>query len=47
MPPLKYKVMPNHSKARLSSTQKKELVAAFTQLYATQPPSSIRVGGGG
>ena len=47
MPPLKYKVMPNHSKARLSSTQKKELIAGFTQLYATQPPVAIRQGGGG
>ena len=47
MPPLKYKVMPNHSKARLSSKQKKELIAGFTQLYATQPPTAIRGGGGG
>jgi hypothetical protein len=47
MPPLKYKIMPNHSKARLSSKQKKQLVAGFTQLYATQPPASIRQGGGG
>ena len=47
MPPLKYKVMPNHSKARLSSKQKKELIAGFTQLYATQPPVAIRRGGGG
>ena len=47
MPPLKYKVMPNHSKARLSSKQKKELIAGFAQLYATQPPVAIRQGGGG
>lgn len=46
MPPLKYKVMPNHSKARLSSKQKQELIAGFTQLYATQPPTAIRSGGG-
>jgi Haem-binding domain len=47
MPPLKYKVMPNHSKARLSSKQKQELIAGFTQLYATQPPAAIRRRGGG
>ena len=46
MPPLKYKVMPNHSNARLSSKQKKALIAGFTQLYATQPPTAIRRGGG-
>jgi hypothetical protein len=40
MPPLKYKIMPNHSKARLSDTQKKELIAGFRQLYATQPPTT-------
>ena len=47
MPPLKYKVMPNHSKARLSSKQKQELIAGFKQLYTTQPPVAIRRGGGG
>ncbi len=46
MPPLKYKVMPNHSKARLSSKQKQQLVAGFRQLYATQP-TAVRQGGGG
>jgi hypothetical protein len=40
MPPLKYKVMPNHAKARLSSAQKQELIAGFRELYATQPPTT-------
>ena len=47
MPPLKYKIMPNHTKARLSSKQKQELIAGFKQLYTTQPPVAIRRGGGG
>ena len=47
MPPLKYRVLPNHAKARLSSKQKQELIAGFKQLYATQPPVAIRRGGGG
>lgn len=46
MPPLKYKVMPNHSAARLSDKDKAELIAGFRQVYADQPPS-IRQGGGG
>lgn len=45
MPPLKYKVMPNHANARLSDTEKQQLIAGFRQLYATQPPA-IRQGGG-
>lgn len=46
MPPLKYRTMPNHSKARLSDQQKKELIAGFKQLYATQPPVAFTQGGG-
>ena len=46
MPPLKYKVMPNHAAARLSDAQKRQLADGFRELYATQPPS-IRQGGGG
>ncbi len=47
MPPLKYKVMPNHSAARLSSKQKQQLIAGFRQLYAAQPPTAIWQRGGG
>ena len=46
MPPLKYKVMPNHAKARLSSSEKQQLIAGFRQVYADQPPVAIRQGGG-
>ncbi len=46
MPPLKYKVMPNHSSARLSDADKRELIAGFRQVYADQAPA-IRQGGGG
>ena len=45
MPPLKYKVMPNHASARLSDTEKQQLIDGFRQVYADQPPS-IRQGGG-
>ena len=41
MPPLQYKLI--HGSARLSSKQKEQLVAAITQLYATDPPPA---GGG-
>ena len=44
MPPLKYKVMPNHSGARLSDSEKQTLIDAFRRLYLTQPPA---IGGGG
>lgn len=46
MPPLKYKIMPNHSAARLNDQEKQQLIDGFKQLYATQPPT-IRAGGGG
>ncbi|TMK57984.1 MAG: cytochrome C [Actinobacteria bacterium] len=41
MPPLQYKLA--HGEARLSSQEKKQLVAAITRLYATDPPP---LGGG-
>lgn len=41
MPPLQYTLI--HRSARLSSSEKKKLVAAITHLYATDPPP----GGGG
>lgn len=47
MPPLKYKVMPNHANARLSDKDKAALIAGFRQVYADQPPVAIREGGGG
>ncbi len=42
MPPTQYSLI--HSAARLSSTEKTQLVAALTRLYATDPPPP---GGGG
>lgn len=41
MPPLQYKLA--HGVARLSAAEKKQLAAAITRLYATDPPPS---GGG-
>lgn len=38
MPPLQYRLA--HGSARLSDTEKKQLVAAITRLYATDPPPS-------
>lgn len=42
MPPLQYTLI--HRSAKLSSTEKQQLVAAITRLYATDPPPP---GGGG
>mgnify|MGYP002634369945 CR=1 FL=1 len=42
MPPLKYKVMPNHAAARLSEADREILVGAFRVLYARQPPEAIK-----
>jgi len=42
MPPLKYRVLPNHAKARLSKAQKAELIAGLRHLYATDPPAAIK-----
>ena len=45
MPPLKYTIMPNHASARLSSADKKQLIDGIRQLYATDPPASIKQNG--
>jgi hypothetical protein len=45
MPPLKYRILPNHAKARLSDAQKARLVAGLRRLYATDPPAGIKVVG--
>ena len=45
MPPLKYKISPNHKNARLSDTEKQRLIDGFRQVYADQPPT-IKQGGG-
>lgn len=45
MPPLKYTIMPNHAGARLSGKDKKLLIAGLKELYATDPPASIKSGG--
>lgn len=38
MPPLQYRLAPNHPDARMSSSEKDRLARAFRQLYATDPP---------
>jgi mono/diheme cytochrome c family protein len=47
MPPLQYKISPNHAKARLSDKQKAILIASMRQLYASDPPAGIKQGEGG
>ncbi len=42
MPPLKYRVLPNHAKARLSGPEKARLIAGLRRLYATDPPAGIK-----
>ena len=42
MPPLKYRVLPNHAKARLSKEEKARLIAGLRRLYATDPPAAIK-----
>ena len=37
MPPTKYKILPNHAKARLSDAEKAKLIAGLRRLYATDP----------
>jgi hypothetical protein len=44
MPPLQYTLI--HRSAKLSSTEKQQLVAAITRLYATDPPPPGGGGGG-
>jgi mono/diheme cytochrome c family protein len=38
MPPLKYKIAPNHANARLSDKEKQILQDAFKEVYAKDPP---------
>ena len=42
MPPLKYRVLPNHANARLSGAEKARLIAGLRRLYATDPPAGIK-----
>ncbi|CAB4912782.1 unannotated protein [freshwater metagenome] len=42
MPPLKYKILPNHADARLSDAEKRDLIAGLRRLYATDPPAAIK-----
>ena len=42
MPPLKYRVMPNHKAARLSASEKQTLIDGLRRLYASDPPAAIR-----
>lgn len=43
MPPLQYKLM--HGNARLSRTERQQLVDGLKQLYATDPPAGVKHGG--
>lgn len=45
MPPTKYRILPNHAKARLSDAEKARLIAGLRRLYATDPPAAIKVVG--
>ena len=38
MPPLKYWISPNHWDAKLNAKERRELIAGFRQLYATDSP---------
>ncbi len=42
MPPRKYRILPNHAKARLSDAEKARLIAGLRRLYATDPPAAIK-----
>jgi len=44
MPPIQYKLF--HGNARLSGTERQQLVDGLTQLYATDPPAGTKQGGG-
>lgn len=44
MPPLQYKLI--HGGARLSGTEKRELVDGVIRTYAKDPPAGIKQGGG-
>jgi len=40
MPPVKYWISPYHWDAKLSAAEKRELIAGFRTLYASDPPQS-------
>ncbi len=42
MPPLKYRLLPNHADARLSGAERRTLVAGLRRMYATDPPAGIK-----
>jgi len=42
MPPLKYRILPNHAKARLSDGEKARLIAGLRRLYRADPPAAIK-----
>ncbi len=42
MPPRKYRILPNHAKARLSDAGRARLIAGLRRLYATDPPAAIK-----
>jgi Haem-binding domain len=43
MPPIQYKLF--HGNARLSDTERQQLIAGLVQLYATDPPAGTKQGG--
>ena len=42
MPPAKYKLLPNHAKARLSDAETRRLIGGLRRLYANDPPAAIK-----
>ncbi|MCD6727788.1 MAG: heme-binding domain-containing protein [Solirubrobacteraceae bacterium] len=44
MPPLKYRLLPNHADARLSGAERRRLVDGLRRLYATDPPPIKPIG---
>lgn len=42
MPPLKYRLLPNHADARLSDAERERLIAGLRRLYAGDPPAAVK-----
>ena len=45
MPPLKYRVLPNHARARLDDGERRALAAGIRRLYRDDPPAAIKIVG--
>jgi mono/diheme cytochrome c family protein len=42
MPPLKYRLFPNHPGSRLSDAERRELIAGLRRMYRDDPPAAIK-----